>query len=172
MKREYSGVPLVGVGAVVVHRKTDTTSNYVLLVKRGQPPGKGLWAIPGGLVKYGESLVEAVERELEEETGIKARAQGIVWVDEVIIYNNNGIKYHYVIVDFLMKPLDNLINPRPSSDVEDAKWFEISTTNINNIKVTITTRRLLKYLLDKDFKPSLLPITREKASIEYRGSKC
>ena len=43
----------------------------VLLIKRKYPPFKGSWAIPGGFVELEESLEEAVERELMEETGIK-----------------------------------------------------------------------------------------------------
>jgi ADP-ribose pyrophosphatase YjhB (NUDIX family) len=42
----------------------------ILLVKRGKPPGQGLWSVPGGRVEHGESDERAVERELREETGL------------------------------------------------------------------------------------------------------
>ena len=45
----------------------------VLLIKRGKPPRKGEWSIPGGRIEPGESEIEASRRELMEETGIKAK---------------------------------------------------------------------------------------------------
>jgi ADP-ribose pyrophosphatase len=56
-----SSGPQVGVGAVVVHQ------GRVLLVQRGRPPGEGLWAIPGGRQRLGETLQQAAEREIREE---------------------------------------------------------------------------------------------------------
>ncbi len=53
------------VGGVVVDR-----AGRLLLVRRGREPGAGLWSIPGGKVEPGESMAEAVVRELAEETGL------------------------------------------------------------------------------------------------------
>ena len=65
MQREYPEAPLVGVGAVVFDQHW-----RVLLVKRGSEPQKGQWSLPGGLIELGESLTEAVAREVAEETGL------------------------------------------------------------------------------------------------------
>ena len=66
--REYPDKPQVAVGAIVIN------DGRVLLVKRSQPPSKGLWAIPGGRVELGETLKQAAEREIIEETGLTIRA--------------------------------------------------------------------------------------------------
>jgi ADP-ribose pyrophosphatase YjhB (NUDIX family) len=57
--------PIVGVGAVVFDRE-----GRVLLVERGKPPGVGLWSLPGGRLEPRETLVQAVAREVREETGL------------------------------------------------------------------------------------------------------
>ena len=64
MQREFPSAPLVGVGAVIVE------DVRVLLVRRGTEPLKGHWSLPGGLVELGEGLLNAVVREVREETGL------------------------------------------------------------------------------------------------------
>ena len=71
--REYPDQPRVGVGAVVLRE------GRVLLVRRGVAPAWGLWAIPGGGLRIGETLQEGAEREILEETGIVIRA-GALWL--------------------------------------------------------------------------------------------
>ncbi len=137
MKREYSGYPIIGVGAVVLD------DNRILLVKRANDPCKGCWSIPGGVVNYGESLVDAVSRELFEETGLKAEPKGIIWVDNIIIYDQmDRVKYHYVIIDFLMEPRNDIL--KPGSDAADVKWFRFG--EVDKVKLTPSTAKLVNYL--------------------------
>jgi 8-oxo-dGTP diphosphatase len=65
LKREYPELPIVGVGAVIMD------DEVILLVRRKQEPRKGQWSLPGGVVKVGESLKEAIKRELLEEVSIQ-----------------------------------------------------------------------------------------------------
>jgi ADP-ribose pyrophosphatase YjhB (NUDIX family) len=65
-----SDLPVVPcVGAVV-----QDDAGRLLLIRRGHAPGRGLWSLPGGRVEAGESVAEAIEREVREETGLSVRA--------------------------------------------------------------------------------------------------
>lgn len=95
-ERMYPGRPLVGVGAVV------WDGSRVLLERRGQPPGQGAWALPGGLIDVGETAEAAVQREVREECGIEVAVGPVLGLFEPIQRDPDGrIRYHYVVVDFL-----------------------------------------------------------------------
>ncbi|OYT61953.1 MAG: hypothetical protein B6U69_02655 [Thermofilum sp. ex4484_15] len=118
MDREYPKYPMIGVGGLIVKK------GKVLLVKRAKEPGKGLWAVPGGLVHVGENLKDAVVREVMEEAGIKVRVTDKFYVHEVIVRDEKGkVKYHYVILDFLASPLTDEV--KPGDDAMDARWFPL-----------------------------------------------
>jgi ADP-ribose pyrophosphatase YjhB (NUDIX family) len=96
MTREYPDRPFIGVGAVVL------TRGRVVLVRRRQPPRAGEWSLPGGAVELGETLTEAVTREVLEETGLHVRVGPVVEVLDRITRDPDGaVQYHYVLVDYL-----------------------------------------------------------------------
>ena len=133
--RSSWAVPLVGVGAVVVR------DGRVLLVKRANPPGKGQWAIPGGLVEKGETLQEAAEREIREETGLVIRAGKPFYTFDIIQRGENGrIEFHYVIVDMAADYVGGA--PKAGDDALDARW--VSAGDLGSLQVTPTTLDLLK----------------------------
>ncbi|MBX3459231.1 MAG: NUDIX domain-containing protein [Planctomycetes bacterium] len=76
--------PLVGARAIVLHR------GYVLLL-RGEEPGRVYWFLPGGMVRHGESLRQACEREVLEETGVRVRAGPMVYLREFIASRHKRI---------------------------------------------------------------------------------
>jgi ADP-ribose pyrophosphatase YjhB (NUDIX family) len=97
MIREYPDRPFIGVGAVVVLQ-----DGRVVLVRRRQPPRAGEWSLPGGAVELGETLTEAVAREVLEETGLRVRVGPVVDVLDRITRDPAGaVQYHYVLVDYL-----------------------------------------------------------------------
>jgi len=120
LKREYPKQPLVGVGAVVINE------GKMILVKRGVEPGKGKWSIPGGLVELGETIREATIREAKEETGLDVKIvvdRPLDALDNIDIDKKGGLRYHYVLIQFLTRPKKGTL--KPSSDVLDAKWVPL-----------------------------------------------
>jgi 8-oxo-dGTP diphosphatase len=133
-KNDYPGNPRVAVGAVVFK------DERVLLVRRGQPPAENLWAIPGGSVELGETLQEAAEREILEETGITIRAGEPVYTFDVIDRDRIGkIRFHYVIVDLSADYIAG--KPKAGDDAIEASWVRVQ--EIDELQVSRPTLKLL-----------------------------
>jgi 8-oxo-dGTP diphosphatase len=115
--RSYPDRPIVGVGAIVLD------GDRVLLVKRAHEPLKGEWSVPGGAVDVGETLEEAIRREVREETCLDIEVGPIVDVLDRIRYDPDGrVKFHYVLVDFVCRPVSGTL--QCASDAEEATWAE------------------------------------------------
>ncbi len=131
----YPNHPRVAVGAVVFKEKR------VLLVLRGKPPAEKQWSIPGGCVELGETLQEAAEREIAEETGIVIQAKKPVYIFDVIERDKDGdIQFHYVIVDLAADYVSG--EPRAGDDAVDVNW--VSSKDIQYRNVSAATRKLLR----------------------------
>ncbi len=132
---EYPDSPQIAVGAIVIKDKE------VLLVKRNQPPGEGLWAIPGGRVELGETLQEAAEREVGEETGVTVRARNPVYTFDLIERDDSGrIRYHYIIVDLMADYVGGM--PNPSDDAREARW--VASEELDDLSASQATKEVLK----------------------------
>ncbi|MEJ2140762.1 MAG: NUDIX hydrolase [Gammaproteobacteria bacterium] len=127
--------PVVSVGAVVFK------NNAVLLVKRKNPPCQDEWAIPGGKVQTGETLQQAAEREILEETGITILAKDSIYTFDLIESDeNNNILFHYVIIDLEADYLSG--NIQASDDALESCWA--SNDDARNMNINNSTRELLK----------------------------
>lgn len=118
LQREFPDAPLVGVGAVIVHE------GRVLLVRRGTEPARGVWSIPGGLIEIGEMLHEAVVREVREETGLQIEPVGLVELLDRIFREQDRVRYHYVIADYLCRVTGGSL--AAASDADEVRWVERS----------------------------------------------
>lgn len=138
ISREYPKYAITAVGAVVLK------DNSILLVKRGYPPGKGKWSIPGGVVEAGEDIYEAALRELHEETGITAKPLGIIWVVNNVVRDDVGaVQYHYVILDILFDSTTVNGVLRPGGDAVDVAWIPLNEVNRRD-DVSRTVKKLVE----------------------------
>ncbi|MGH9187118.1 MAG: NUDIX hydrolase [Acidimicrobiales bacterium] len=119
--------PEVCVGAVAVD------DGRILLVQRGHGPSAGEWSVPGGRVERGETLAQAVVRELDEETGLEAVCGELIgWVERI------GDDHHFVILDFSVTVFDPR-DPEAGDDALDAEWVPL---------VDVAERRLVAGLAE------------------------
>ena len=126
MKRLYPDQPVVGIGAVIIKE------GEIALIKRGNEPSKGKWTIPGGLVELGENLETAVIREIKEEVCLDVdNVQLIDVVDNIDLDEHGKVKYHYVIIDYLVHVKSG--NIQAASDAEELRWVpfvEVESYNL------------------------------------------
>ncbi len=126
-QREYPVSPIVGVGAVVL------AVDCVLLVRRAKAPLEGEWSLPGGAVELGETLGEAIVREVAEETGLTVSPLQVLKAFDHIDRDAEGrVRFHYVLVDFLCRidakdggRVAGLCALQHGSDVSDARWVPL-----------------------------------------------
>ncbi|HEX2851261.1 MAG TPA: NUDIX domain-containing protein [Acidimicrobiales bacterium] len=105
--------PEVCVGAIVVD------AGDLLVVRRGRGPAAGEWSVPGGRVEPGETLAEAVVRELAEETGLEGVCDDLVgWVERI------DDEHHFVILDFRVTVLERR-PPVAGDDAAEAAWVPL-----------------------------------------------
>ena len=121
----------------MVHR-----GSRVLLVKRKNPPSKGRWALPGGLVELGEVTSAAAAREVLEETGLRVEIERLLDVQtDIHMDRSSRLEYHYVLVDYLARPVGGRLKLNPESS--DSGWFtKAQTKDLDKSKGTTAVLRL------------------------------
>jgi len=138
MKREYPNAPIVGVGAII------HDGMHILLIRRDREPAKGRWTFPGGVVELGETINDALRREALEETGLEVEPGELVAIVDRIVRDDGGrIQYHYVILDFLARPVGGAL--RPGDDASEARW--VSLTSLDELDVTEQAKEIAQKLL-------------------------
>ena len=138
--RRYPQRPLVGVGALIFK------NHRILLTQRGKDPLKGWWSLPGGALETGETLKDAVCREVLEETGLEVEAGEVFEVFERITRDATGlVEYHFVLVDYICRVTGGTL--MPGDDADAVEW--VSRKNLPSLKITEGTLEVIERAFEK-----------------------
>jgi 8-oxo-dGTP diphosphatase len=117
MSRSYPARPILAVSAAIIRDRK------VLIVRRARPPAHGLYTLPGGGVEVGETLMEAVRREIHEETALTIEPIGLAGYREAIGRDAEGrIERHFVILPFAARWIAG--EPTLNEELSEAMWLE------------------------------------------------
>ena len=145
-------LPKVAAAAVVIRE------GRVLLIKRAHDPSRGMWAVPGGSVRPGETLQAAAERETREETGLIIKAGEPIHVFDLIEREAGGrLRFHYVIIDMRADYIRGRL--RAGDDAVEARWA--GPDELGRLAITPGTLNLLGKI---GFAPGG-PLTRERSGL-------
>ena len=118
--RKYPKRPVPSVGGIIFNPE-----GSVLLIRRKKPPEKGKWSIPGGVIRRGENLHEALKREVFEECMLNVKVGPLLSAcSRIIKTKKGGIIYHFVILDYLCRYQGG--SPKARSDAIDARWVKVN----------------------------------------------
>lgn len=110
--------PIVGVGGIVWR------DEEVLLIKRGKPPRRGEWSLPGGRQELGETVEAALRREVLEEVALHLGPLRLVDVVDLVDRDATGtVRHHFTLVDFMADAMPGV--PVAGSDAAAVAWFPL-----------------------------------------------
>jgi len=134
--REYPERPIASVAACVFK------GDRVLLIKRARQPSQGLWSVPGGAVELGETIRDAVKRELREECGIEIEVDGVINAVDLILPDEKGrIQFHYIVTYLLARYISG--EACPGSDALEVRWA--TRQELDTLDMTAAVRKNMQH---------------------------
>jgi 8-oxo-dGTP diphosphatase len=125
--RAYPDRPYLAVSAAIIR------DGRVLVTQRARGPALGIWSMPGGVVEAGETLTEALKREILEETQITIEPVALAGHREVVVRDVAGkVSRHFVIMCFASRWIAG--EPRLNEELSDARW--LMPSEIKGLKTT------------------------------------
>nr|WP_253284757.1 MULTISPECIES: NUDIX hydrolase [unclassified Ruegeria] len=120
--------------------------DQVLLVQRSKQPDAGLWGFPGGHVEWGETVLQAAQRELREETSVIAEPSHYLKNLDLLRHDPNGqVLSHYLLVGVACTYLSG--TPEAGDDALDARWFPIDQIREGDLPMSARVADLMEFAL-------------------------
>ena len=117
--------PSVTADILILGMNEDYSGLKLLLIKRGNHPYLGAWALPGGFIEENETAHKAAERELEEETGLKN-----VYLEQIYTFSKPGRDPRtWVMSIAYLSLVPKLSEVKGYDDADDAAWFDLKFTD-------------------------------------------
>ena len=117
--RAFPDRPCLAVSAVIVR------DGEFLVVRRARPPAEGLFTLPGGVVEPGETLTQAIIREVREETALTIEPVALAGYREVMARDGaERVERHFVILAFAARWVAG--EPRPNEEIAEIRWIRPS----------------------------------------------
>jgi len=115
--RAYPQRPFLAVSAAIVR------DGKILVVRRARAPARGLYTLPGGVVEVGETLMEAVAREVLEETGMTVEPVALAGFREAVARDaQDRVERHFVILCFAARWRAG--EPVLNEELDEARWID------------------------------------------------
>ncbi len=128
--------PVPAVGAVILD------GDRILLVRRKYEPKKDMWSLPAGFMDYGERQLDALAREVREETGLEVISAAQLSVEDAY----DDPRTHVVFISFIVQEWQG--TPRPGDDASACEWWPINSPPLdmawhNHVRVLTKAREWL-----------------------------
>jgi 8-oxo-dGTP diphosphatase len=115
--RSYPERPFLAASAAIVR------DGKILVVRRARPPANGLYTLPGGVVEIGETLMEAVAREVREETALEIEPVALAGFRETIVRDaDSRVERHFIILCFASRWRAG--EPVLNEELSEARWLD------------------------------------------------
>jgi len=125
--RTYPDRPYLAVSAAIIR------DGRILIAQRARGPALGVWTLPGGVVEAGETLIEALKREVHEETAITVEPIALAGHREVVVRDDGGrVSRHFVILCFATRWIAG--EPQLNEELAEARWLR--PAELNGFKTT------------------------------------